>query len=725
MTISKKASIKGFLQSLMCNAVSSHQALPDDGGPLAKASSFESRDVAEDSLSVASTAFMPLAGQPHVHYIEERFDSVTKKWEKHQGCPDKLPVEDIMHSGYAKTSDPIHDVPKGTYLTLIKRLPDPSTGDKTPTYTISINHPYLKTACRTIMGHIPWLKWDELFPATLFVQLLPRFLEHEASLLSRSRTDEEDHELVALQVLVDLVRKEYSKTLTAIRTLTDTRNITFELLWTIFVPMEIAITKCPYTSEPYAVRIRTSDYLKTDSAERCYHLSCEFIELRSLDDGRENEDGMGGFRSREWYGYSRWDEYIASTTFFGDGEKKITDLPIYPLRFHPDAENLKKTLVERGRKWASLCGAHGYKHAHYKGVAVGHEKSAQRRNVPGTYRLDSRVVIDKARFARTQPVRDVPHPGRSLDSYAPIYQDADGDYEMTHMIEEREPVTELPLSDDELLLTPAIVYGFSFEEKRWLRLDVRNFAEIEWAQRALDTLLIPGKELLRSHLDINRESSLRGERKGLVSVLHGPSGVGKTFCVKAVSEYLQRPLYRVDSADLFTSWDEFDAVADTFNDAARWNAILVIDGADFSLVPLKGATPDLSIAVGQRDAVTTMITRMLDKHRGVVFFTTRSAPLFDEGLRSRIRLPLAFPALTSETRGRIWHACLENHGVSGNVAESLVEKLASRNVNGHQIENICDTAVALARFREEAVGYEHFDESLKQVEAFSAFLQSK
>ena len=113
---------------------------------------------------------------------------------------------------------------------------------------------------------------------------------------------------------------------------------------------------------------------------------------------------------------------------------------------------------------------------------------------------------------------------------------------------------------------------------RPVRLDVRNISEIEWDKNALDRLTIPNKDLLLSQLEYHRDRSLGGERKGLVSVLHGPSGVGKTFCVKAVSEYLQRPLYRVDSADLILADDEIDAaMADMFNDAARWNAVLVFD----------------------------------------------------------------------------------------------------------------------------------------------------
>ena len=37
-----------------------------------------------------------------------------------------------------------------------------------------------------------------------------------------------------------------------------------------------------------------------------------------------------------------------------DGLKDITDLPVYPLRFHEDADAFKTKMLERGRKFREL-----------------------------------------------------------------------------------------------------------------------------------------------------------------------------------------------------------------------------------------------------------------------------------------------------------------------------------------------------------------------------------
>ncbi len=37
-----------------------------------------------------------------------------------------------------------------------------------------------------------------------------------------------------------------------------------------------------------------------------------------------------------------------------DGLKNITDLPVYPLRFHADADSFRNTMLERGRKFREM-----------------------------------------------------------------------------------------------------------------------------------------------------------------------------------------------------------------------------------------------------------------------------------------------------------------------------------------------------------------------------------
>lgn len=49
------------------------------------------------------------------------------------------------------------------------------------------------------------------------------------------------------------------------------------------------------------------------------------------------------------------------------GTVKIDSLDAYPIKFHPDEEGLRETIMKRGKKWVSLIGVH---HKQYDGIAA-------------------------------------------------------------------------------------------------------------------------------------------------------------------------------------------------------------------------------------------------------------------------------------------------------------------------------------------------------------------
>lgn len=80
------------------------------------------------------------------------------------------------------------------------------------------------------------------------------------------------------------------------------------------------------------------------------------LKLEYTESTGQNADNSPAF------GYS-----IISTTIHNfAGSRKITSLAAFPLKFHPEAEELTARLVERGKKWASLKDCH---HMRYDGVA--------------------------------------------------------------------------------------------------------------------------------------------------------------------------------------------------------------------------------------------------------------------------------------------------------------------------------------------------------------------
>lgn len=68
-----------------------------------------------------------------------------------------------------------------------------------------------------------------------------------------------------------------------------------------------------------------------------------------------------------------------------EGEKNILDLPLYPLRFHKDAEKLRALMLERGNKFRELSAANEYPHREYNGLSVGEPQEQVSINRPEVF----------------------------------------------------------------------------------------------------------------------------------------------------------------------------------------------------------------------------------------------------------------------------------------------------------------------------------------------------
>ena len=92
-------------------------------------------------------------------------------------------------------------------------------------------------------------------------------------------------------------------------------------------------------------------------------------------------------------------------------------------------------------------------------------------------------------------------------------------------------------TDDEILCCHNQVYAFSLVTKRWGRFYMRNIKDVEYNAAAFDSLVIPAhqKSMIRSLVNdhqnehSNFDDLVKGKGKGLIFLLHGPPGVGKTL----------------------------------------------------------------------------------------------------------------------------------------------------------------------------------------------------
>lgn len=240
--------------------------------------------------------------------------------------------------------------------------------------------------------------------------------------------------------------------------------------------------------------------------------------------------------------------------------------------------------------------------------------------------------------------------------------------------------------------------GYSLKRKEWLEFFVDQVGEIVWNNDAFDKLVLPDdqKELILAFSESQLEGGaafddvISGKGKGIICLLSGPPGVGKTLTAEAVAENLRVPLHTLSSGDLGSEpWEVENGLSKILELVARWNAILLLDECDVFLEAR--STHDL-----ERNKVVSIFLRTLEYYEGILFMTTNRVDNIDAAFQSRIHVSLEYPDLTVESRVQIWKNFLAGFKEKPEVADEYVEELAKLKLNGRQIKNILKTAQLLA-----------------------------
>lgn len=520
-----------------------------------------------------------------------------------------------------------------------------------------------------------------------------------------------------LKVLVKYLDTDYAETKKTLYPLLESNMITFEYLWALFKPNTIVYTATyGNQDEPRAFKMEyaTKEYSFMKGEWYC-------IEGRYLEyDGKSF--GMGAME-------------VNVESF--KGARKITSLACYPLKYHRETDALRTNLIERGRKFVAL---KGMNYRFHRGMAFFKKKrSVIKVNING------RVMIDPAIHRRINPnypistVRpkdpdildsddddDDDYGGCGccgseadsgqddwgrLDSDEPKYKykvvrdekgepvtvpvevDEDGNVIESEKIDQVHDPANRDFSEEELLIASPVVLGFAFSEKMWLEFGISGIKDIEWNEKAFDSLVLPEnqksivKALVESHT-FNAAQSIddviQGKGKGLVSVLHGPPGTGKTLTAEGIAELLKRPLYMVSVGELGLDSRTLETELNKILDIAHsWGAVLLLDEADIFLE--KRTIQDI-----HRNALVSIFLRLLEYFQGILFLTTNRVETFDDAFQSRIHVALRYGELTPKAKRSVWKLFLERvrekEGVQiQNFTDNDFDALSRHNLNGRQV----------------------------------------
>lgn len=484
-----------------------------------------------------------------------------------------------------------------------------------------------------------------------------------------------------LSVLLDFISTTFAETIEASKNALEQNTIAFEHLWTLFRPGCIVLS-------------RTADTLRAFRLMDYSYSGCVFdLQLSMVDfDGTK-------FGTR--------DARRAIRAYAGDAP--ITSLSSVPIELLPDQDSLRTQLIERGRRFEGFAGIHC---AHHKGIGC---------EISGTfdqYYVEGRVMVDtktahrlkgNARFSVSSfdsseasedsisiPALDVSYTGLGDSNSDVFYED------QQQTVVHRSKTKNAQLTDDQRMLANDSVKAFSLDEKRWFELDIDKLSEVNWNLQCFDQLVLPSesKDLIRAlvvthtakrnHDDF--DDIIKGKGKGLIFVLHGPPGVGKTLTAETVAEYTKRPLYVISSGDLGTDSTHLEkSLSRALDLATTWKAVLLIDEADVFLE--RRESRDV-----KRNALVSIFLRVLEYYQGILFLTSNRVRYFDDAFKSRIHVPLQFKALDAASRRRIWKVFLARADGQHQLHEDDFESLAQQDLNGRQIKSIVRATSSLARF---------------------------
>lgn len=235
--------------------------------------------------------------------------------------------------------------------------------------------------------------------------------------------------------------------------------------------------------------------------------------------------------------------------------------------------------------------------------------------------------------------------------------------------------------------------------------------EIKWHEDAFKTLVLPPdtKDMLMGFVESQVETQntfddvIEGKGKGIIMLLSGPPGVGKTLTAESVAESMHIPLYMMSAGDLGIKPHEVEAALQNILEmVAKWNAILLLDECD---VFLEARTShDL-----ERNKLVSIFLRTLEYYEGILFLTTNRVSNMDAAFQSRIHVSMAYPNLTSSSRRQIWKNFLTLSKQKSEISENDLDELAEIELNGRQIKNVLKTSFLISVRKRSALKKEYIE----------------
>ncbi|KAF2707975.1 P-loop containing nucleoside triphosphate hydrolase protein [Pleomassaria siparia CBS 279.74] len=563
-------------------------------------------------------------------------------------------------------------------------------------HSIVIQSPLLKKLLAGVVKNYPGIAvgLNHLEFSGKFEPLIHRWTELQDAIQALGEESDDDkitktHALLLQDILV----KEFKDLIDTSQDMKSKRVMTYEHLWTLFQPGNIVYSR--QDGQETAFTLQETKYGTDRNGNPCFWVMCKYVDW----DGSK-------------FGVSKLNLSIP----YYSGTRGIVQLRVFPLEYHNDAQALRLRLIERGTKAEALAGPN-YKAYHGIGWRLNSYGAKDKHNVKG------RIVIDTYGWNRFNPSHavytaplvqkdPVQNTDRDLTDGEEQYDDGVDDSGMPldgHFAHEEDAAKHVPLTTEQKLTCSPLLRGYSLKNKLWLNFFINCVTEIEWQSNAFDRLVLPKnqKELILGFTESQRkyretfDDVIEGKGRGMIILLCGPPGVGKTLTAESVSEEMKVPLYVMSAGDLGLDPRRVESkLQDILAMCTRWNAVLLLDEADVFL-------EQRSLHELERNKLVSIFLRILEYYEGTMFLTTNRVQTFDPAFQSRIHISLDYQELSVNSRKTVWTNFLNSSAQNHTITSSELNDLARMNMNGRQIKNILKIARLLASRKEAELSYDH------------------
>lgn len=310
---------------------------------------------------------------------------------------------------------------------------------------------------------------------------------------------------------------------------------------------------------------------------------------------------------------------------------------------------------------------------------------------------------------------------------------------------------EEPPDDRFELLLPPTIKGFNMRRKKWFDLVAERITDVEWNEDAFRKVVMnnKAKDLIQALVSnqLASEAStdlIENKGNGLILLLHGSPGTGKTLTAEGVAEITKKPLYRVTCADIGTKPEDAEKYLESILHLGKlWRCVVLLDEAVRNLAtPAPGnietqADQNLlqdvfleqrSLEDLKRNSLVSVFLRVLEYYEGILILTSNRVGTFDEAFKSRIQLALHYPALGPYERLRIWENFLErleklkDPSIDVPDLRDHLKELQVEEMNGRQIRNAITTARQYANWKNVTLTYTQLKDVIDVAGRFDRYL---